>query len=99
MAECRHCGRSIIKDGDDLWIDPEATGDDVVWRETCDSNDTFTAHHEPEPVVTVAQDQGHDGPWTARCTCGWSQAYNSAAKAQQQAVSHGDETGHDASNA
>lgn len=46
---CRHCGRRIEQDGD-RWIDPEATGDDSVWRETCDQHDTFTAEHEPEEV-------------------------------------------------
>ena len=47
VAECRHCGRSIaLVDG--RWIDPEATGDDSVWRETCDEHDTFTAEHEPK---------------------------------------------------
>jgi hypothetical protein len=29
------------------WVDPEATGDDSIWREVCDSHDTFTAEHEP----------------------------------------------------
>lgn len=46
-ATCKHCGRSIILDGD-RWVDPEATGDDSVWRETCDGHDTFEAEHEPE---------------------------------------------------
>lgn len=46
-STCRHCGRSIILDGD-RWVDPEATGDDSVWRETCDEHDTFEAEHEPE---------------------------------------------------
>lgn len=45
---CRHCGRSIVHEGGGVWVDPEATGDDSVWRETCDSHDTFTAEHEPE---------------------------------------------------
>ena len=43
---CRHCGRYIKLVGD-VWIDPEATGDDSVWREGCDAHDTFTANHEP----------------------------------------------------
>lgn len=43
---CVHCGRSIVE-VNGSWVDPEATGDDRVWRETCDSNDTFTAEHEP----------------------------------------------------
>jgi hypothetical protein len=42
---CRHCGRAIVLES--RWIDPEATGDDEVWRETCDAHDTFTAEHEP----------------------------------------------------
>lgn len=45
-AQCQHCGRDIaLVNGQ--WMDPNATGDDVVWRETCDSHDTFTAEHEP----------------------------------------------------
>jgi hypothetical protein len=55
MAEtsvCKHCGRRIVIEAG-TWIDPEAPatpedGDDYIWRETCDSNDTFTAEHEPE---------------------------------------------------
>lgn len=58
-THCRHCGRRIIYEvagrvgvRSDVepgsWIDPEATGDDSVWRETCDAHDTFTAEHEPE---------------------------------------------------
>lgn len=43
---CRYCGRLIIyRNG--IWIDPEATGDDSVWRITCEARDTFTAEHEP----------------------------------------------------
>lgn len=44
---CRHCGRTIVKRGG-VWIDPNAKGDDRIWRETCDSHDTFTAEHEPK---------------------------------------------------
>ena len=44
--KCRHCGRAIVQENG-IWIDPEATGDDAVWRESCDSNDTFQALHEP----------------------------------------------------
>lgn len=43
---CRHCGRTIVLDGD-VWVDPEATGDDSIWRETCEAHDTFIAEHEP----------------------------------------------------
>jgi len=46
---CFHCGRNIIN-VDGWWIDPEATGDDSVWRETCDEHDTFVAEHEPAPI-------------------------------------------------
>lgn len=48
-TECRYCGRRIVWDPRSGWVDPEATGDDGVWRETCDAHDTFTAEHEPEP--------------------------------------------------
>jgi hypothetical protein len=44
---CQHCGRSITQDNNGVWVDPEATGDDSIWRETCQSHDTFTAEHEP----------------------------------------------------
>jgi hypothetical protein len=45
-ATCVHCQRRVIRDRDGAWVDPEATGDDRVWRETCDASDTFTAEHE-----------------------------------------------------
>lgn len=47
-VECRYCGRLIVRDEDGVWIDPEAKGDDSIWREVCDMHDTFTAEHEPE---------------------------------------------------
>ena len=43
---CRHCGRHVVKDDEGRWVDPEADGDDAIWRETCDAHDTFTAEHE-----------------------------------------------------
>jgi hypothetical protein len=46
-AHCRHCGRPIVQDKG-AWVDPEAMGDDSVWREVCDAHDTFTAEHEPD---------------------------------------------------
>ena len=46
-STCRHCGRTIVLDRFGFWTDPEATGDDAMWRETCDQHDTFTADHEP----------------------------------------------------
>lgn len=45
--ECRHCCRAIEYTDTDGWVDPAAGGDDIVWRETCDENDTFTAEHQP----------------------------------------------------
>lgn len=44
---CSHCDRAIVRGSDGVWIDPDATGDDKMWRETCDSHDTFQAEHEP----------------------------------------------------
>ncbi len=44
-STCIHCGRDVTL-VDDRWVDLAATGDDSTWRETCDANDTFTAHHE-----------------------------------------------------
>jgi hypothetical protein len=43
---CLFCKRAIVL-VDGLWIDPEATGDDSIWREVCDSHDTFIADHVP----------------------------------------------------
>lgn len=48
MTDCRYCHRVIVWSQVDGWVDPEATGDDSVWREVCDEHDTFTAEHEPE---------------------------------------------------
>lgn len=53
MTTCEHCSRTIEQDAEGIWVDPEApatpeAGDDYIWRETCDSNDSFTADHEPE---------------------------------------------------
>lgn len=47
-STCKHCGRGIVA-ADEGWVDPEATGDDSIWRESCESHeDSFTAEHEPE---------------------------------------------------
>lgn len=48
---CAYCRRRIVL-VDGRWIDPEATGDDSIWRETCDEHDTFVAEHEPRPLNT-----------------------------------------------
>lgn len=42
---CTHCSRTI-HEVDGRWVDLQATGDDSLWRETCDAHDTFTAEHE-----------------------------------------------------
>jgi hypothetical protein len=47
---CVHCGREIMWHPVDGWTDPEATGDDSVWRMVCDASVTFTAEHEPTGV-------------------------------------------------
>jgi hypothetical protein len=53
MTLCLHCQRSIVMD-EGHWIDLNATGDDWIWRETCEANDTFAAEHEPEePAFTI----------------------------------------------
>lgn len=59
MTECRHCQRSIVNT-DGRWIDPEAADDDSIWREVCDRNDTFTAEHEPPPVMFKQGDRVRD---------------------------------------
>jgi hypothetical protein len=46
ITTCQFCSRAIELEGG-LWVDPEAMGDDITWRETCDSSDTFAASHEP----------------------------------------------------
>lgn len=53
---CRHCSRDVVLI-DGTWIDPHATGDDSVWRETCDANDTFTAQHEVADLFTTFTDE------------------------------------------
>jgi hypothetical protein len=67
-AACKHCQRQIGQDSEGRWVDPEATGDDSVWRETCDAHDTFTAEHEPEaPSETICE--RHGGTWGEDETC------------------------------
>lgn len=48
VTTCKHCQREIEPFGGGVWIDPAATGDDAMWRFTCDAHDTFTAEHEPK---------------------------------------------------
>jgi len=54
LRSCAHCGRTITRTPDGAWIDPDATGDDAIWRETCDAHDTFTAEHEPSTIRGTA---------------------------------------------
>lgn len=53
VSICKHCARAIdFCDG--KWLDMEADGDDMVWSETCDSNDEDRiAAHEPDLVELV----------------------------------------------
>lgn len=50
-ATCQHCQRTIYLHPRDGWINPEATGDDSIWRETCEDHDAFAAEHEPEETT------------------------------------------------
>lgn len=70
VGTCRHCGRRIVKDPEEGWIDPEAGYDDEfgdgMWRTSCDEHDTFEADHEPTYVLhyTSADAPGPDAPWS-----------------------------------
>jgi hypothetical protein len=45
---CKYCEREIVA-AYFGWVDPQATGDDSIWRETCDANtEDFAARHEPK---------------------------------------------------
>ncbi len=46
---CVYCNRAVTMT-DDGWADPEATGDDEIWRLVCDENDSFLANHEGTEV-------------------------------------------------
>jgi hypothetical protein len=53
---CLFCERPVRLDSDSgLWVDPLATGDDSIWRETCEANTgSFMAEHSAVsiPVLT-----------------------------------------------
>jgi hypothetical protein len=67
--QCRHCGRAIERNKDGAWIDPEAGGDDSIWRELCDRHDgSFTAEHEP--ATETADDAPADEVWQQCPVCG-----------------------------
>jgi hypothetical protein len=54
-ATCLHCQHPITQVAD-TWMATDATGDDVIWRESCPDHDTFTAEHEPVPSDTEVID-------------------------------------------
>lgn len=58
LTTCQFCSREIKQEGG-LWVDPAATGDDIVWRETCDENDTFAANHLPEGNIATENKPEH----------------------------------------
>jgi hypothetical protein len=63
-VSCLHCGRAIERDLElGTWVDPEATGDDSVWREVCDAHDTFQAEHEAQARACVAHGYVMRGAW------------------------------------
>lgn len=48
---CQHCQRRIIeREGE--WLDPNASGDDRIWRYVCDGNiEEIYPYHQPEEKV------------------------------------------------
>jgi hypothetical protein len=64
-ATCKHCGRTVTLVGGE-WVDPNATGDDAMWRETCDSHETVDSEHEPIPDYIWPEPNGD----------GWIDAWN-----------------------
>lgn len=47
-TECQYCQRKI-RNTTDGWADPNAKGDDKLWRYVCDENiEDIYAHHEPK---------------------------------------------------
>lgn len=96
--------RIVVNDSEEHGV-PYEPQIDAEEREAGDVTFTYEladiayTDEDPDPIVKVTQEGGYAGPWTARCICGWSQPYSSASKAQHAAQTHGDETGHDASNA
>jgi hypothetical protein len=59
VATCRWCQRRVVRDPAEGWADPQATGDDAVWRYVCDAHDTFTAEHEPEERDRMTEIEVH----------------------------------------
>lgn len=56
-ATCRFCGRDIVDNPEDGWVDPEATGDDVMWRQSCDAAKALPFYHEPRPIVPSLEER------------------------------------------
>ena len=44
-TKCVYCERTIIATPTG-WADMQATGDDKIWKYTCDEHDTFPSDHE-----------------------------------------------------
>lgn len=48
-AVCRYCQREIVDNPDEGWVCPEAEGDDLIWRTSCEDNHvTLAGEHEPD---------------------------------------------------
>lgn len=65
---CTKCQRRVIPDSHGGWIDPNATGDDAVWREYCEQATSTSRYHRvhtgaSEMVTTWADGFGR---WHAR---------------------------------
>lgn len=45
MKNCIYCNRAVTLT-DEGWADPNATGDDEIWRLVCDQNGSFPATHD-----------------------------------------------------
>lgn len=54
---CLFCERPVRFDPTvGLWVDPMATGDDSMWRETCEANTgSFTAEHSGVSIETITK--------------------------------------------
>jgi hypothetical protein len=99
-AYAHHHGYGYMTDNGD----PEYTTSDDTARWSYEHRNELEElrpydEDEEQYLVTVGQEAGHAGGWTARCTCGWSTYRHSARIAQNAARLHGDQEGHDASGA
>lgn len=86
---CRYCGRYIEQDTDGgPWIDPEAGGDDAVWREVCDAHDTFTAEHAPVPTACECCGDAIDPNGECPCDWGWTDCQTSHPRTVDDGCGH-----------